>query len=59
MYIRHFAKIENEVVVDLQISELYSDLPEGEWYETFTHTNGKKFAKVGDSYDRLNNNYVA
>lgn len=54
---RYFAKIENEIVVDVVVAESYFDLPEGEWFETFTHTFGKKFASIGDNYIRETNNY--
>lgn len=55
---RYFAKIENDTVAEVVVAEGYLALPEGEWYETFTSTEGKKFASVGDPYDRANNNYL-
>lgn len=66
----HFAKIENDVVVDVIVIDNQYELEaldyirdelklEGEWIQTsYNHSIRHKFAGVGDTYDRKNDVFI-
>ena len=40
-------------------AQFAQDLFGGEWVETYINTAGKNYANIGDTYDTVNNNFIA